>query len=81
MKDTVHIIYRETMWQSIVCDTFTVAGVMLCLYVSEKTGSTFFTTLSLIGLFLFLIPFGGSQKKFRSRQAALDYLNEEDFDG
>jgi hypothetical protein len=68
------------MWQSIICDTFTVAGVLLCLYVSEKTGSTFFTTLSLVGLVLFLIPFGGNKKKFRSRQAMLDYLTDNDFD-
>lgn len=80
MKDEVHILYKETMAQSIICDTFTVAGLLLCLYVSEKTGSTFFTALSLTMLVVFMIPFGGRKKKFRSKKAMLEYLNEEDFD-
>ena len=78
MEKEIHILYKETMAQSIICDSFSVVGILLCLFVSEKTGSIFFTTLSLLALAIFLIPFGGNKKKFRSKEALNKWLNGDD---
>lgn len=74
-EKTKYILFKEPLWKSILSDIVTYGGLLACLYVSEETGSTFFTVLCAGVFFILMIPLGKDQKKFRSKEKLQEWLS------